>query len=171
MFYLHVILHMTKPGLHPFTLNNHSGWASFCAIGSSDRWSADLPQGTTFYNSNCSKHNGSASPSRKTQLDNTKLRSTAMVPGSWSCKNAPQRSRLGTAIQMLLGTSLNKGLLHQAIHFCIDSFLQAEANCLKSAGHQKTSSQNSLVFDRVQSFFLRESGRLKGFRIYHLELY
>ena len=39
-----------------------------------------------------------------------------MAPGSCSRRNAPPRSRLGTAIQMLLGTPPNKGLPHRAMH-------------------------------------------------------
>ena len=38
-----------------------------------------------------------------------------MAPGSCSRRNAPPRSRLGTAIQMLLGTPPNKGLPHRAM--------------------------------------------------------
>ena len=133
----------------------HSRWAFLCARGSSDWWSADYPRGTAFYNSNCSKPNGSASPFGEAQLDNTKLRSAAMAPGSCSRRNAPPRSRLGTAIQMLLGTPPNKGLPHRAMHevqfppqlppstprdddkFCMDSFLQAQASRPKPAGQRE----------------------------------
>ena len=45
-----------------------------------------------FYNSNCSKPNGLASPFGEAQLDDTKLRSAAMVPDSRSCRNALPRS-------------------------------------------------------------------------------
>ena len=53
-----------------------------------------------FYNSNFSKPNGSASPFGEAQLDC----SAAMTPGFY-----PRRAQPGTAIQMLLGTLLNKG--------------------------------------------------------------
>ena len=61
-----------------------------------------------FYNSNFSKPNRSASLFGEAQLEDTKLRSAAMAPGSCSCRNAPPRSRLGIAISMLLWTPSKK---------------------------------------------------------------
>ena len=66
----------------------HSRWASLCARGSSDWWSADLPRGA-FYNSNCSKPNGSASPFGEAQLNDNKFRSAEMARGSRSRRNVP----------------------------------------------------------------------------------
>ena len=61
-----------------------------------------------FYNSNCSKPNGSASLFGEAQFDNAKPRS-AIAPGSRSCRNALPRSCLDITIQMLLGTPPNNG--------------------------------------------------------------
>ena len=82
-----------------------------------------------FYNSNCFKPNGSTSPFRKTQLDNTKLCSATIATGFCSCRNASLRSCLGIAIPMLLGTFPNKEFPHRV--------MQAKASCLKTADHQE----------------------------------
>ena len=54
-----------------------------------------------------------------------------MAPGSCSRRNAPPRSRLGTAIQMLLGTPSNKGLPHRAMLKPVVPNLQATKKALK----------------------------------------
>ena len=69
--------------LHPFTL-------SIPKVARDQVWYKQ----PLFYNSNFSIPNGSASPFGEAQLDDTKLRSAAMAPGSSSRRNALPRSRL-----------------------------------------------------------------------------
>ena len=58
----------TWPYMQPNLSFVHSRWASLCARGSSDWWSTDLLW-DAFYNSNCFKPNGLASPFEKAQLE------------------------------------------------------------------------------------------------------
>ena len=119
-----------------------------CAQASSDWWLADLPQSAPFYNFNCSKPNESVNPFREAQLDNTKLRSAAMVPGFRSCRNTLPYSCLGKAIQMFLWTSLNKG--------------PHTKQCIRSSPHhQFPSSTSRNTFRRWQNYVWIHSSKLK----------
>ena len=71
----------TASSIHPIVAWGNNDWLI--------SWLASrLP----FYNSNCSKPNGSASPFGEAQLDDTKLRSAAMAVGSRAQRNALPRS-------------------------------------------------------------------------------
>ena len=77
-------LHVIKPELRPFTLSIPVA-LEVVVIG--DQLTS--LEAAPFYNSNCSKPNGSASPFGEAQLDNTRLRSAEMARGSHSRRNVP----------------------------------------------------------------------------------